>query len=82
MSIPAIDDATRDSIRASLLNWATDVDKPMIPAYRDGDDDGHPDFYALDAFGRVIVIDAGDPVFAGYTNVAESTGDGIETGGS
>lgn len=75
-------DEAREAIRSALLDWARDIAKPMIPAYRDEDGDGAPDFYVLDSFGRLTVIDANDPGFGDYTNVSESTGGGVETGGA
>ncbi len=75
-------DEARDAISTALLGWAGDVSKPMIPAYCDEDGNGAPDFYVLDAFGRVTTIDANDPGFGDYTNVSESTGGGVETGGA
>lgn len=48
----------RDGIRSALLAWEADgVPNPCMPMYGDTDGDGLPDFYALDSFGQVVIID-------------------------
>ena len=78
---PTTREESRESIRSALLDWSRDVVKPMIPSYRDDDGDGEPDFYTLNTFGQVVTIDASDPSFGERTDVSESRGGGIETGG-
>lgn len=64
-------------IRAALLAWREDgVANPTIPVYKDEDGDGVADFYGLDDNDNLVLV-------SGITiadTVAESTGEGIETG--
>ncbi|WP_345750129.1 hypothetical protein [Microbacterium rhizophilus] len=52
-----VTDAEKAAIRDTLLAWrAAGTEQPVIPVYRDVDVDGAPDFYGLDAFGRLTVV--------------------------
>lgn len=60
----------REAIRQDLQTWVAEgIERPCIPVYADLDGDGVPDFYALDAFGRVVAVNGLD--LSGYTRVDE-----------
>lgn len=47
----------RAILRKLLLAWKRDGNpNPIIPAYRDEDGDGVPDFYGLDENDEVVVV--------------------------
>jgi hypothetical protein len=73
-----LSDDERKVLRDSLLAWKNDGHaKPVMPVYEDLDNDGIPDFYGLDANNELVVVSG-----TVQDSVAESTGDGFETGGA
>lgn len=50
-----------EAIISDLKGWRDEgFNRPAIPVYADLDGDGVPDYYALDTFGRLIVVSADD----------------------
>ena len=69
-------DEDREEITAALKGWVSDgVARPAIPIYADMVGDPRPDYYALDTFGRLVVVDAAD--VSGY-DLVENLGQGEE----
>jgi len=49
------------AIVEALKGWAASgVPRPAIPIYADMVGDPRPDYYALDTFGRLVIVDAAD----------------------
>lgn len=58
-----------EAVTADLKRWVeAGVARPMMPVYGDLDSDGLPDYYALDTFGRLVIIDGDD--LEGHTDVS------------